>query len=159
MESQAKDIGTWYRKPKLSEKIVEKKFLPVKEKNLTKASNTAEEVRKSLFHCKCVCKLCRQYDEYKETQKKSAVASPVLKPVPLASKSPNKVKGMPSTTMTGLKTPAKKEKKVKKTTFQSNNIYSALKLNDPGNSPHVSLPKLERSHPKGKSPNKDTRKR
>ena len=44
-----------------------------------------------------------------------------------------------------------RDKNVKIATFQSNNIYSALKLDDPGNSPQVSISTLGRSEQKTKS--------
>ena len=74
METPAQANGTWYRKPKLSDcdKPAKKK---VKEKKLTRPSIKQVELSNSLFHYKCVCNLCRRFDQWEEEKTKAAVTA------------------------------------------------------------------------------------
>ena len=71
--------GMWmYRKPKLAEITTEKKAKSVKRK--VKASKTAmeAEMENALFHYGCICKVCKEFDKFKESKRKEAVAFPAL---------------------------------------------------------------------------------
>ena len=108
-----------------------KKVRKVKVKTISKIE---EELKASLFHIQCICQLCRRYDESKETgeEKKASPLAPIPptkskvlmeKPAAKIEKKADKSKVSPLKT-----SPVKPMKSIK-----SNNIYSVLKLDDPGN--------------------------
>ena len=123
--------GMWYQKPKLAEITTEKKAKSVKRK--VKASKTTKEaeMENTLFHYGCICKVCKEFDKFKESKRKGAVASPALAQV-----TPDK-----GNLLDGTKPQAKKAKKKvsakgkpeKTKETKPSNIYSVLKLDDPGN--------------------------
>ena len=82
METPAQAKGTWYQKPELSDtdKPTKRK---VKEKKLTRPSIKEVELSNSLFHHKCVCNLCRQFDQWKEQKEKAVVTTTPQARVPL----------------------------------------------------------------------------
>ena len=137
--------GMWYQKPKLAEITTEKKAKSVKRK--VKASKTTKEaeMENTLFHYGCICKVCKEFDKFKESKRKGAVASPALAQV-----TPDK-----GNLLDGAKPQAKKKvsakgkpEKTKET--KPSNIYSVLKLDDPGNSCQVSGLRKCASSMKGK---------
>ena len=122
-----------YRKPKLAEITTEKKANSVKRK--VKPSKTIKEVEieNSLFHYGCICKVCKEFDKFKESKRKGAVASPALAQV-----TPDKGNLLDDAKPQAKKKVAAKGKPEKTKETKPSNIYSVLKLDDPGNSCQVS---------------------
>ena len=133
-----------YRKPKLAE-ITEKKANSVKRK--VKPSKTAKEVEieNTLFHYGCICKGCKEFDKFKESKRKGAVASPALAQV-----TPDKGNLLDDAKPQAKKKVSSKGKEEKTKETKPSNIYSVLKLDDPGNSCQVSGPRKCASSIKGK---------
>ena len=130
METPAQVEGTWYQKPKLSDcdKPTKRK---VKEKKLTRPSIKEVELSNSLFHHKCVCNLCRRFDQWKEQKEKAVLTTTPQARVPLRKEKDSVREEVKAAART-----KPMERKV-----ASNNIFACLKLDDPGNGPEVSQPK------------------
>ena len=106
-----------------------KKIRKMKVKTISKGE---EELKTSLFHYQCICQLCRRYDASKKTvqEKKPSPLAPIPPTKALEEKPTAKFekKAIKSKVSTPKRIPAKPM-----TSIKSNNIYSVLKLDDPGN--------------------------